>query len=265
LTTKEDSMQRAQESVRSADGTRIAVDRSGSGPAVVMIDPAGGYSGFDAIRGLGRLLAEDFTVHAYDRRGRGDSGDEQPYAVEREVEDLAAVIDAAGGSALVYGFSSGALLALLAAAAGVPIARLALFEPPVRGEGEPPDTAFRDEIAELVASGRRAAAVEHFLSATGVPAEIIEQMAPTRPALEAVAHTLVYDCEISNATTFDLLRSVRTPALVIDSRGSSDDLTSGTAAIAGALPNGALASLSGGWHGVPDEDLATVVAGFFRG
>jgi pimeloyl-ACP methyl ester carboxylesterase len=257
-------MQRAQESVRSADGTRIAVERSGNGPALVMIDPAGGYSGFDNIRGLGALLAEEFTVLTYDRRGRGDSGDNEPYAVAREIEDLAAVIDAAGGSAFVYGFSSGALLALHAAAAGAPIRKLALFEPPVRGEGEPPETAFTEEIAALVSSGRRAVAVDHFLSAIGVPAEIIEQMAPVRPAIEAVAHTLVYDCEISNATTFDLLRSVRTPALVLDSQGSSDDLTGGTAAIAAALPNGRLCNLTGGWHGVPDEDLAPVVSEFFR-
>jgi pimeloyl-ACP methyl ester carboxylesterase len=256
-------MQRAQESVRSADGTRIAVERSGGGPAVVMIDPAGGYSGFDNIRGLGALLADEFAVHTYDRRGRGDSGDSEPYAVAREVEDLAAVIDAAGGSAFVYGFSSGGLLALHAAAAGLPIEKLALFEPPVRPEGAPPETAFTEEIAELIASGRRAAAVDHFLSAIGVPAEIIEQMAPVRPAIEAVAHTLCYDCEISNATTFDLLRSVRTPALVLDSQGSSDDLTGGAEAIAAALPEGRLCNLSGGWHGVPDEDLAPVVREYF--
>jgi pimeloyl-ACP methyl ester carboxylesterase len=254
-----------QPTVRSADGTQIAFTRSGSGPALVMVDPALGYSGFDNIRGLGAMLAAEFTVYTYDRRGRGASGDTEPYAVAREVEDLAAVIAEAGGSACVYGLSSGGLLALHAAAAGLPIDKLALFEPPVRGEGEPPDTDFTAEIAALVSSGRRAAAVERFLTSIGLPAEMIEQMAPVLPALEPIAHTLVYDCEISNATTFELLRSVHTPTIVLDSHGSSDDLTAGTAAIAAALPYGTRRSLAGEWHQVPDEELAPVVVEFLRG
>jgi pimeloyl-ACP methyl ester carboxylesterase len=258
-------MRGTQGTVQSVDGTRIVFDRSGSGPALVMVDPAGGYSGFDSIRGLGALLAADFTVFTYDRRGRGTSGDTQPYAVEREVEDLAAVIAEAGGSAFVYGFSSGGLLALHAAAGGLTIDKLAVFEAPVRGEGEPPDRSFTEEIAELVSAGRRAAAVDRFLTSIGVPPEVLAEMAPVRPALEAVAHTLVYDCRISDATTFELLRSVQTPTLVLDSQGSSDDLTGGAAAIAAALPGGTRRSLTGEWHGVPDEDLAPVVTGFFHG
>jgi len=257
-------LQTAQGIARSADGTGIVFERSGDGPALVMVDPAGGYSGFDNIRGLGALLAADFGVYTYDRRGRGESGDAEVYAVEREVEDLAALIAEAGGSASVYGFSSGALLALHAAAAGVPIEKLVLFEPPVRDEGAPPETAFTAEIAALVAAGDRAAAADRFLTAIGVPPEVIEGMAPVRPAFEAVAHTLVYDCVISDATDFDLLRSVRTPTLVLDSQGSSDDLTGGAAAIAGALPDGTLRTLTGEWHGVPDEDLAPVVAKYLR-
>ena len=203
-------MQTAQGIARSADGTGIVFERSGDGPALVMVDPAGGYSGFDNIRGLG------------------------------------------------------ALLALHAAAAGVPIEKLVLFEPPVRDEGAPPETAFTAEIAALVAAGDRAAAADRFLTAIGVPPEVIEGMAPVRPAFEAVAHTLVYDCVISDATDFDLLRSVRTPTLVLDSQGSSDDLTGGAAAIAVALPDGTLRTLTGEWHGVPDEDLAPVVAKYLR-
>ena len=116
-----------------------------------------------------------------------------------------------------------------------------------------------------MSSGRRAAAVDRFLTAIGVPSGVIEQMAPVRPAFEAVAHTLVYDCEISNATTFELLRSVQTPTLVLDSQGSSDDLTGGATAIVAALPNGTRRSLTGEWHGVPDEDLVPAVTEFFRG
>jgi pimeloyl-ACP methyl ester carboxylesterase len=256
--------QRASQRVRSADGTAITVECSGSGPALVVVDPALAYSGFDNVRGLAALLGGEFAVWRYDRRGRGASGDTPPFAVAREVEDVEAVIEASGGSAFVYGFSSGGLLALHAAAAGVAIDKLALFEPPVRAKGEPPDTTFANEIAELVAAGARGTAVDYFLTSIGVPGEVIAEMAPVRPALEAVAHTLVYDCEISNATTLELLESVRTPTLVLDSGGSSDYLTGGTTAIADALPKGTRRSLPGEWHGVADEDLAPVLAAFFQ-
>jgi pimeloyl-ACP methyl ester carboxylesterase len=257
-------MQTVQRSARSADGTAIAFERSGSGPALVMVDPALGFSGFDNIRALGARLADEFSVHTYDRRGRGASGDAEPYAIRREVEDLAAVIAQAGGSASVYGFSSGGLLALHAAAVGVAIDKLALFEPPIRPEGAPADVDLTAAIAGLVAAGRRWDAVERFLTGIGVPEEIVAEMGPMRPALEPVAHTLVYDCEISNATTFDLLSTISTPTLVLDSDGSSDDLTGGAAAIAQALPNGTRRSLPGDWHGVSDELLAPAVAEFLR-
>lgn len=241
------------------------MESAGNGPPLVVVDPALAYSAFDDLRGLGALLAAEFTVWRYDRRGRGASGDRPPYAVAREVEDVKAVIEAAGGSAFVYGFSSGGLLALHAAAAGLAIDKLALFEPPVRARGEPPETTFTNEIADLVAAGARGTAVDYFLISIGVPGEVIAEMAPMRPALEAVAHTLVYDCEISNATTFELLDSVQTPTLVLDSGGSSDYLTGGMAAIADALPNGTRRSLPGEWHGVADEDLAPVLTAFFHG
>jgi hypothetical protein len=157
------------------------------------------------------------------------------------------------------------LLALHAAAAGLAIDKLALFEPPVRARGEPPETTFTNEIADLGAAGARGTAVDYFLVSIGVPGEVIAEMAPMRPALEAVAHTLVYDCEISNATAFELLDSVQTPTLVLDSGGSFDYLTGGTAAIADALPNGTRRSLPGEWHGVADEDLAPVLTAFFHG
>jgi pimeloyl-ACP methyl ester carboxylesterase len=254
-----------QGTVRSADGTQISFERSGSGPPVVMIDPAGGYSGFDNIRGLGALLTDQFTICTYDRRGRGRSGDTAPYAVVREVEDLAALIAELGGRACVYGFSSGALLALHAAADGLGIDRLALLEPPVRAPDEPPDVVLTRALDELVRAGRHADAVDRFLTSIGVPTEVIEEMAAVRPALEAVAHTLVYDCEISEHTTFDLLRTVPTPTLVLDSESSSEDLTDGAAAIARALPDGSHRSLPGEWHGVPDHVLAPVIGDFFRG
>lgn len=251
--------------VTSNDGTVIAYERAGTGPAIVLLDPALGYREFDNVRLLGERLAAALTVHTYDRRGRGRSTDTQPYAVEREVEDLAAVIAAAGGTACVYGFSSGALLALQAAAVGSGIEKLVLMEPPIGTDDDPADAAFTAEMTELLAAGRRREAVERFLTGCGTPPELLAEIAPSMPALEAVAHTIVYDCLISEATGSALLAKVSTPTLVLDSQGSSDDLTGWAAGVAAALPDARHRSLPGGWHGVAVEDLAPVVARFCTG
>jgi pimeloyl-ACP methyl ester carboxylesterase len=255
-------------STTSADGTRIAFERSGDGPPVILVEAALHYRDFSSFTGLVPLLASEFTVYTYDRRGRGESTDAAPYAPDREVEDLAALIAEAGGSADVYGFSSGALLALHAAAKGLPIRRLALLEPPFEEERtEPSESEFTREIAELVNAGRGGDAVERFHEGIGVPAEFLSEMrsTPEWAKMESVAHTLVYDCRISDVTTPGLLRSVDVPALVIDSMGSSDDLTGWAATVARELPHGIHRSLAGEWHTVPDELLAPVLAEFFRG
>jgi pimeloyl-ACP methyl ester carboxylesterase len=159
--------------VTSRDGTSIAFERSGAGPALIMVDAAGNYRDFRPLRPPVELLAAHFTVYVYDRRGRGASTDTPPYAVEREVEDLAALLADAGGSAYVYGMSSGSLLALHAAASGLAIPKLALFEPPMGAEEDrPAELAFTAELTELVAAGRRREAVELFHRGC-VPDEII--------------------------------------------------------------------------------------------
>ena len=160
------------ERVTSSDGTSIAFERSGVGPALIAVDAAGSYRDFRPFPPPVELLAEDFTVFLYDRRGRGASADTQPYAIEREVDDLAALIAEAGGSAFVYAFSSGGLLALHAAARRLAIPKLALFEPPIESTPAPAgETDFTAELAELVASGRRREAVEFFHRGIGVPDE----------------------------------------------------------------------------------------------
>jgi pimeloyl-ACP methyl ester carboxylesterase len=251
-------------SVRSADGTTIAFERSGTGPALIMVDCAGAYRELNSLRPLAALLAADFTVFTYDRRGRGESTDTLPYAVEREVDDLAALIAEAGGSAFVYAWSSGAPLALHAVASGLAIGKLAFFEPAIDTEKDAPgESKFTLELAELVAAGRRWDAVDYFLRGTGVPPEYIDQMTPpSRRALEAIAHTLVYDCVISDATSLELVRSVTVPTLVAASAGTTGELPGWAATVVEALPNGAHRSLAGEWHGVPVEDLAPVVTEF---
>ena len=253
--------------VTSSDGTSIAFERSGAGPALILVDAAGNYRDFRPLRAPVERLAADFTVYAYDRRGRGASTDALAYAVEREVDDLAALIAEAGGSAFVYAMSSGSLLALHAAAGGLAIPKLALFEPPIEPDEAPSgETDFTHELAGLVAAGRRRDAVEFFHRGIGVPEEVMAQMTPpVWAALEAVAHTLVYDCRISDATSLRLIRSVTAPTLVIDSQGSGGALTGMAAAVVEALPNGSHRSLAGGWHGVPDEALAPVLTAFFQG
>jgi len=233
-----------------------------------LVDAAGGFRDFGPMGPLAALLASKFTVFTYDRRGRGDTTDTLPYAVDREVEDLQALIDAAGGSAFVYGFSSGAVLALHAAAHGLAIPRLALLEPPLAVDDQPPsEPDLGAEVAELVAAGRRAEAVEHFQTSIGVPAEIIVGMrqAPFWPALEALAHTLVYDTIITGSLPVARLSAITTPTLVLASEDSDDRLRNWAQGLCDTLPNASLRRLKGQWHGVPAEDLAPVLAEFFAG
>src|SRR6266545_5003668 len=179
------------ERVLSKDSTAIAFERFGQGQPLILV--VGAFNTRSTGEPLAASLASHFTVFTYDRRGRGDSSDTTPYAIEREVEDLGALIGEAGGAAAVFGYSSGALLALHAASRALPISRLALYDAPFVVDGEQPvDHARR--LAELVKAGRRGDAVEYFQSKiVGIPDDVVAQLrhAPFRPALEAIAQTLV--------------------------------------------------------------------------
>src|SRR6185437_7453882 len=159
--------------VTSKDGTTIAFDRIGSGPPVILV--SGGSVDRQSNAGVAALLAADFTVLNYDRRGRGPSGDTPPYAIEREIEDIEAVVEAAGGEAAIFGSSSGAVLAMFAAEAGVGIEKLTMWEPPFIPEGFPKPPADQVEQYEtMVAEGRRGDAVEFFMArVVGMPAEFV--------------------------------------------------------------------------------------------
>src|SRR5215471_9006287 len=255
------------DTVTSADGTTIAFDRFGDGPPVIMA--AAAFNTRSGTEPLAMALAPHFTVLNYDRRGRGDSGDTAPYAVGREIDDLAALIAAAGGSAALFGHSSGATLALKAAAAGLPITRLVLYEPPFRtGEGHPGLPAdFAAQLAELVAAGRRGDAVELYqTTAVGIPPDVVEQLrhAPFRPALEAIAHTLAYDAAIVGDLSLPagLLATVAAPALVITGETSPRFLRDAAQAAAAALPNGQLAVLPGQTHDLNPDATAPVMTEF---
>lgn len=250
--------------IRSADGTMIAFQVTGDGPPLVLVEAAGHFRAFSSFDGLVPLLAREFAVVTYDRRGRGESSDTAPYAPEREVEDLAVLVEKAGGSASLYGFSSGALLALRAAAAGVPVDRLALLEPPLREGSDTTKSDLTAELEELIGAGRGADAVEAFNKGIGVPEEIIAESKPSEAwsLMVSCAHTLVYDCTLSDTTTSDILRAVEAPTLVLDSEGSTDNLTGWATTVAARLPRGTHRSLPGEWHGVADDVLAPVLVGF---
>ncbi len=255
--------------VSSADGTRIAFERHGEGrPVVVMVEPPLHHRGFSAYDRLVPLLAEHLTVVTYDRRGRGQSGDAETYHPDREVEDLVAVIRASGGAAGLYGYSAGALLALRAAGdagASAMIDGLVLLEPPLHDDSDPRPDPLTLEIAELVTTDR-AAAVRHFHTSIGVPEEYLDEMAlaPSWVQMVETAHTLVYDCTLSDSIDSALLGRITTPTLVLDSEGSSDDLTGWAAAVAAQIPDATSRSLQGEWHTVADEVVAPVIVDHLR-
>lgn len=272
--------QRTTTTTTSADGTAIAYERFGEGTPLVLV--GGAFNDRQSpVAGvpLARWLADAGVgaVYAYDRRGRGDSGDTPPYDPEREVEDLAAVIDAAGGAAGVFGHSSGAALALRAATAGIGVTRVAAFEPPFTGAAVPPDDGdptqrhpgqdLAAQIDELVRAGERGAAVELFQISIGIPAEVVEQTrhAPFRPALDAIAHTLVYDLRVlgSGAVPVDALRAVDVPTLVVVGGASPEPLQVAARAVADAVPGASLAVLDGLDHSAGTDDLAPVLGQFF--
>jgi pimeloyl-ACP methyl ester carboxylesterase len=250
--------------VTSRDGTSIAFDQAGSGPDLILVEPAGHYRGLSAFDELAPLLAADFTVCRYDRRGRGDSGDNEPYAPEREVEDLAALLDAVGGRAICYGYSSGALLALHAASKGVSLRGLVLMEPPLQeGALDGPDP-LTGQLEELTKAGRNEEAVELFHTSIGVPDEMIEEMRGTErwSLMVRVAPTLVYDCQLSDAMSPAVLGVVPVPSLILDSEGSSEDLTSSAATAARQIPGARHKSLPGEWHVVAPELIAAEIRAF---
>jgi pimeloyl-ACP methyl ester carboxylesterase len=248
--------------VASKDGTTIAFDQSGKGPAIILV--VGAFNDRATGAPLARFLEQHFTVFNYDRRGRGESGDTAPYAIEREIEDLDALIAQAGGSACVFGYSSGAILALRATAHGLAISQLALYEPPPTGSkaGE-----LAPQLTELIAEGCRGDAVELFQTeAVGIPAAVVAQMrnAPFRPALEKMAHTLVYESTILGSLPTGLVASVRVPTLVTDGEESPEVMRQAARSLADALPDGRYRTLKGQGHDIVPAVVGPVLGEFFR-
>jgi pimeloyl-ACP methyl ester carboxylesterase len=262
------------QTVRSQDGTTIAFDRLGEGPAVILVGGAFSYRTFPKMRQLAELLASRFTVINYDRRGRGDSGDASTYSVELEIEDLRALIDAAGGPASLWGWSSGGALALRAAGAGLDVEKLAIYEAPfmVDRSGPLPPPDFAERLDALVAADRRSAAVKYYMTkGMGIPPAIVMAMrlAPFWSKLKAVAHTLPYDWAVLGDTmsgrplSADEWAGVEARTLVMSGEKSPAQLRNGARALADVLPNAEHRVLRGQSHNPSMKALAPVLAEFF--
>ncbi|MEU4292885.1 alpha/beta hydrolase [Kribbella sp. NPDC026596] len=252
------------EKVSSADGTTIAYERLGSGPKVILV--GGALCDRHALRPLADALAGDFDVVTYDRRGRGDSGDSTSYAVEREVDDIAALLTEVGGTAAIYGHSSGAGLAAIAASSGLPFTRVVLHEPPYG-----PDDVDSDEdggqVLELLREDRRQEAVELFLMMAGMPQAVAVETAAV-PGVEDLAPTLAYDFAVmghgapGGRTPVDLLRAITPETLVVAGTASPPFMVDAAHRIVTILPTARHAELVDQDHVVPPEMLAPVLTEF---
>jgi pimeloyl-ACP methyl ester carboxylesterase len=255
--------------VTSADGTMIAYERTGSGPALVLVDGAMCYRAAGPMRPLAALLHDSFTVYTYDRRGRGESSDTPPYAVAREVEDLQALIAQADGEAYVYAISSGAALALATAAAGPGVTKLALYEPPFMAEVEDGSRIkqYTQRLSELLAAGRKGDAVALFMTNVGIPAEAVAGMRaqPGWGTFEAIAPTLAYDDQVlgDGSVPRDLASTIAVPALVLAGGAGPQSLQQAAKATADALPKAEHRTLDGQTHDVAPDALAPVLVEFF--
>jgi pimeloyl-ACP methyl ester carboxylesterase len=267
--------------VISKDGTRIAYDVYGQGPAVILVDGATASRAFGGSAQLAQRLArEGFSTYAYDRRGRNESGDTQPYAVAREIEDIEALIDQAGGTADLYGISSGGALALEAAAAlGDKLKKLAVYEVPYMGvdPARVPAREIFTNTRQLVSEGKNGEAFAEYMGKlAGLPAEMLAGMrqAPFWPMMEAVAPSLVNDATVMFGRDFTpqkkLLEKITIPVLAlsgdVDMLPGVDTSFMAKAAqvIANMVPHGKYQLLSGQSHDVDVEVIAPILSEFYR-
>jgi pimeloyl-ACP methyl ester carboxylesterase len=256
-------------SVTSRDGTRIAYEKSGNGPALIIVNGALSHRTLYGDTALQRMLAQHFTTYTYDRRGRGESADVQPYATEREIEDIEALINDAGGQAYLYGISSGAALALRAAAALGPtqVPKLALYEPPYGQETEEFEQQ-KQRVNEIIRSGKPGEAAAFFLSELGTPPEALEGMkaSPEWDAIKKIDFTLAYDFEVLGNGTVpaDIATTITVPTLVMNGEKSMDFMHATADQLAKLVPGAQRKTLTGQTHVAAAEAVAPALIAFFR-
>jgi pimeloyl-ACP methyl ester carboxylesterase len=261
--------------VISKDGTSIAYDKVGKGLPLILVDGALCYRASGPNTPLAAQLAQHFTVFTYDRRGRGESDEMKPYAVEREVEDMEALIQEAGGSAYVYGISSGAALALEAAMRIPSIKKVALYEAPfiVDNTRSSVPKNYLMQLNTLLDSNHQGGAVKLFMRMVGVPAIFVfmMQFMPVWSKLKAVAHTLPYDTILTvdyqrgKPLPADRWASVMAPTLVVVGGKSPVWMLNSMQALSNILPNAKHRILEGQTHIVKPTALAPLLREFFAG
>ncbi|MEU4035913.1 alpha/beta fold hydrolase [Streptomyces collinus] len=254
----------------SRDGTSLAYQVTGRGPTVILA--SGAMSTGGTLAPLALRLADHCTAVVYDRRGRGESGDTAPYAVEREVEDLAALVEAVGGEAALFGVSSGGALVLEAAASGLPVRQVAVYEAPFADHmegGAEREAVYKESLGKALAEGRRGDAVELFLRLTGLGEEMIRsaRQSPMWSGLEAVAPSLAYDDAVMGDGLLprERLAAVSVPVLSVVGGASPEWMREAGRAVAEAAPRGSYRVLDGQTHMVEPEVLGPVLAEFFAG
>ena len=258
--------------VFSKDGTEIAYDKLGQGPAVILVDGALAYRSFGPMPELAKLLSSDFTAISYDRRGRGESGDKEPFSVEREIEDIDALIDANGGSCYLYGVSSGGCLAVeVAIKLSNKVKKLAVYEAPYNSDENAHEEwrEYTRNLTKFVAENRRGDAVALFMKLVGTPAEQIEGMrkAPMWPMLEAVAPTLLYDAAavgVDRKVPTERISGINVPTLVMHGGAGAPFMKQTALALSKAIPNAKFRTIEGETHAVASEVIAPVLIEFFK-
>ncbi|MFF8402015.1 alpha/beta fold hydrolase [Streptomyces sp. NPDC015684] len=254
----------------SRDGTRLAYEVTGRGPTVILV--SGAMSTGGTVAPLAARLADRCTAVVYDRRGRGASGDTAPYAVAREVEDLAALVEAVGGEAALFGVSSGGALVLEAAASGLPVRQVAVYETPFADflpGGAEREAVYKERLNEALAAGRRGDAVELFLRLTGLGEEMIRgaRQSPMWAGMEAVAPSLAYDDAVMGDGLLPRARlaAITVPVLSVVGGASPEWMREAGRVLADTVPEGMYRVLEGQTHMVEPDVLGPVLAGFLTG
>lgn len=258
--------------VISKDGTKITFDKQGQGPPVILVDGALSFRLFGPMPELAKLLSTNFTVIDYDRRGRGESGDTKPFAVDREIEDIEALIDSIGGVACLYGVSSGACLSLEATIKlGNKVKKLALYEPPYKS-GENALQEWREynrKLQEFLVENHRNNAVALFMTLVGIPVDQIEGMrkTPMWQMLESVAPTLLYDAAamgVNRKVPLERVLQITTPTLVMHGGAGLPFIKQTALTLSKAIPNAEFRTIEGQTHAVSSEAIAPILAEFFK-
>lgn len=268
-----DQKEGTMQTVTSKDGTKIAYEKLGKGPAVILV--VGALASRSDHDKLAQRLSPDFTVYNYDRRGRGDSGDTKPYAVQREIEDIDALVDEAGGSAYIFGISSGACLALEAAAAlGDKIKKAAVYEAPYdEAEGAAGKwKTYRATLDSLLAADRRGDAIEYHMKFVGVPEVAVLGMkaSPAWSSMKALAPTIAYDVAVvgeDRSIPAGRVGTIKATTLVMDGGASAESMPFMRATadkLAKTVPNAQRRTLEGEDHSVDEKVLAPILQAFYR-